>query len=279
MSEIHLGIDFGISNIKVVRKNSIKPISSLNIPQDLSFETYSTMDYSDLKYFLSYIIEKYAKSNMHFQRVGVTGGKHLSLPDRINNVEIIKKNEINAIADGAKRVSGISSDFLVLSCGSGTAFVAIKDSQNIHLGGTGLGGGTILGLSNLIIKKGDPKKINELSSSGSDKADLILKDVVSGPIGNLPEDATAVHFGNLNELNGLSDKDISKSVINLVSINISRLASTTAIAAGLNKLVVIGGTSYYNVFKEQLIKWTKLSGIQTEILENPDFITSIGVLD
>ena len=279
MSEIHLGIDFGISKTKVVSKKINKPVSSLLVPYKLFCETYQTSRIGELEPFVFDVIEKHSKSNLSFKKIGVTGGKHTTLPDEINNIKIIKKNEIDAIADGAKKVSGKSANFLVLSCGSGTAFVAVKDGKNIHLGGTGLGGGTILGLSSLIINEDDPEKINTLSILGSNKADLILKDVISGPIGNLPEDATAVHFGNLKELQKLSDSDLSKSIINLVAINISRLASATAISAGLNKLVIIGGTSHFDLFIEQLTKWVKLSGLEVEVLENSEFVTSIGVLD
>ena len=56
-----------------------------------------------------------------------------------------------------------------------------------HCSGTGVGGGTVLGLSKLLLDTSDPKEIASLAEKGNkSQVDLILEDVVSGPIGQLP---------------------------------------------------------------------------------------------
>ena len=52
-----------------------------------------------------------------------------------------------------------------------------------HAGGTGVGGGTIVGLCNLINDENNPNVINKLANRGKvEKVDLLLNEVVSGLI-------------------------------------------------------------------------------------------------
>ena len=75
----------------------------------------------------------------------------------------LKKNEINCIGAGAKFLSGLDSNFLVLSCGSGTACVGYENEISTHLGGSGLGGGTIRGLCKfcLLYTSPSPRDVEE----------------------------------------------------------------------------------------------------------------------
>ena len=57
--------------------------------------------------------------------IAVTGGKSSDLGDTFNNIPIVKVNEVEAIGYGAKDLYNISeSNYLVVSCGTGTACVA-----------------------------------------------------------------------------------------------------------------------------------------------------------
>lgn len=55
---------------------------------------------------------------------------------------------------------------MVVSMGTGTSFVGVKDRIPTHLGGIGIGGGTIIGLSKLMLNTDDIDKIQELASGG-----------------------------------------------------------------------------------------------------------------
>ena len=52
---------------------------------------------------------------------------------------------------------------MVMSLGSGSACAVFSEGEIFHAGGTGLGGGTIRGLSKLIIGEDNPIIINSLS--------------------------------------------------------------------------------------------------------------------
>ena len=156
---------------------------------------------------------------------------------------------------------------------------AYKNETTTHLGGSGLGGGTIRGLCKLSAQVDDPEEINELSIVGSQIGDYTLKDVISGPIGNLPEDSIAVHLGNLDMMNKLEKEDVCRSIIYLVATNIARLAATTAIAASLKKIVVVGRSPNFILYKEILTKWIEYAGLEVTFPEKGEFATAIGALE
>ena len=266
MNEIDVGIDFGITNSDIAIKSD----------GSVAYKSFS----SEKNIHLSFNnIIKDLQRNSVVRSICVTGGKHLDLPENFDGLKVSKKNEINCIGAGAKYLSGLDSNFLVLSCGSGTACVGYENEISTHLGGSGLGGGTIRGLCKLAAQVDDPEEIDELSKKGSQIGDYVLKDVVSGPIGSLPDDSIAVHLGNLDMINKLEKEDICKSIIYLVAINIARLAATTAIASSLNKIVVVGRSPNYFLYKELLTRWIEYSGLEVIFPENREFATALGTLE
>ena len=266
MSDIDLGIDFGITNSDIAIKSS-KIFSYKSIKSE-----------KNIHLSLNNILKGF-QDDAIVKKISVTGGKHLDLPDSFDGIKILKKNEIDCIGAGAKSLSQLDSDFLVLSCGSGTACVAYKNETATHLGGSGLGGGTIRGLCKLSAQVDDPEEINELSMKGSQIGDYTLKDVISGPIGNLPEDSIAVHLGNLDMMNKLEKEDVCRSIIYLVATNIARLAATTALATSLKKIVVVGRSPKFILYKEILTKWIEHAGLEVTFPEKGEFATAIGALE
>ena len=106
-----------------------------------------------------------------------------------------------------------------------------------------------------------------------------MKDVISGPIGNLPEDSIAVHLGNLDMMNKLEKEDVCRSIIYLVATNIARLAATTALATSLKKIVVVGRSPKFILYKEILTKWIDHAGLEVTFPEKGEFATAIGALE
>lgn len=265
MNEIDVGVDFGITNSDIaIKSGELVSYKSLKSEKNIHLS-------------LNNIIKDLQRSFV-VRNISVTGGKHLDLSDNFDGLKVLKKNEINCIGAGAKYLSGLDSSFLVLSCGSGTACVGYENEISTHLGGSGLGGGTIRGLCKLAAQVDDPEEIDELSKKGSQIGDYVLKDVVSGPIGSLPEDSIAVHLGNLDMINKLEKEDICRSIIYLVATNIARLAATTAIATNLDKVVVVGRSPKYSLYMEVLKKWIEYSGIEVIFLKDGEFATAIGAL-
>ena len=267
MSKISLGIDFGITNTDLVigHHNQISylsfPSNEVNLQNLKKLILQSNLDLSEI------------------EAIGVTGGRHCDLPNLIDDIPITHFNELDAIGRGAQSLSkNKMENFLVVSAGSGTACVLKKENQFVHAGGTGLGGGTIRGLCNLLIKENDPEKINKLSLEGDfTKVDLILKDVVSGPIGNLPEETSAVNFGKMST-SDLNDADLAAGVINMVAQTILKTAATAAIVSGISNVLIIGRTPKYQLLTRLLKEGFDHLNLKSEFIENGEYAICLGTL-
>ena len=127
----------------------------------------------------------------------MTGGKHLGLGDYIDSTPIIHVNEIDAVGHGSMKLSGLSEEesTIIVSAGSGTACIHAHKGIFTHCSGTGVGGGTVLGLSKLLLGTTDPEEIAALAEKGDESfVDLILEDGLwlAGPDPR-QRDGTAAH--------------------------------------------------------------------------------------
>jgi type II pantothenate kinase len=129
-----------------------------------------------------------------------------------------------------------------VSAGSGTAVVAARGAQYVHITGSGVGGGTLLGLARLLLGTVDPHTIDMLALQGDPNGvDLSLADVITGPIGQLPADATAVNFGRLARHDlAARREDLAAALVTLVGQVIAVTAINAARAQQIERIVVTG---------------------------------------
>lgn len=64
----------------------------------------------------------------------------------------MKMEEFQAIGYGGLKLSGLT-DALVVSMGTGTAYVRAGKDGMKHIGGSGVGGGTLMGLASRLVKE------------------------------------------------------------------------------------------------------------------------------
>lgn len=183
------------------------------------------------------------------EQLAVTGGRHKLLPLTLGRTQVVPFNEVQAIGRGGQAILGLHGDerqqpLLVASAGSGTALIKAEGDSYAHVSGTGVGGGTMLGLARLLLGTLDPQEIGDLALAGDrNGADLSLADVITGPIGHLPADATAVNFGRLARTSFDGDvrrEDLAAALVNLVAQTIGLITVNTAHAHGCERIVVIG---------------------------------------
>ncbi|MCS7103479.1 MAG: pantothenate kinase, partial [Candidatus Korarchaeum sp.] len=86
--------------------------------------------------------------------IAVSGGRIRSLPNRLFGLPLIEVDEIEAIGRGGAFLAKLD-ECVVVSAGTGTAIVEVRRRDSgyyvKHLGGTGVGGGTLLGLNKLLL--------------------------------------------------------------------------------------------------------------------------------
>jgi len=123
-------------------------------------------------------------------KVIITGVGSAYINDSIYNLPTFRVNEFTAIGLGGLRISGLESAVIV-SMGTGTAFVKATGTEIVRIGGSGVGGGTILGLAALMLKKHDIDAVIALASKP-------LSVLHAAPISTVPV-GSCVHAGPYND--------------------------------------------------------------------------------
>ncbi len=216
------------------------------------------------------------------QRLAVTGGQHRMLPPQIEGCALVRVGEIEAIGRGGQALAEGTRDdpLLVVSAGSGTAMVAARGTQYAHVTGTAVGGGTLIGLSRLLLHTTDPGEIDGLALAGDPNgADLSLRDVVNGQIGNLPPEATAVNFGRLARRDFVPRReDTAAALVTLVGQVIAIVAINAARAQQIERVVVIGHLIDMPSVRRVLESVGDLYGMRLHLPPEAGHATALGAL-
>lgn len=213
--------------------------------------------------------------------VGITGGRHRALPTGFEGVPLRHIDELRAIGRGGLVAAGVDSA-LVMSMGTGTALVAAGPEGLRHLGGTAVGGGTVVGLARLLLGTTDPKHIGELAAAGDRRAvDLSVGDIVGGPVGIVPAEMTASHFGRVAQSSHdgvASPEDIAAGIMELVGQVLGRLGLMAARSQGLDTLVLTGHVADWPCIHAAVNRVAFTFGGSIIVPPDPGFATARGVL-
>lgn len=270
--DMHAAIDFGISNTDAVA----------SIDGQIRHWTQPSDGPPD-ELVVRHILDAGGVDFASLTQLAVTGGRHRALPSRIGTLALSGVDEITAIGRGGQALSGEDDPeepILVVSAGSGTAIITARGTKYAHITGTGVGGGTLLGLGRLLLQTADAREIDALAQRGNrNGADLSLRDVISGPIGNLPPDATAVNFGKLaREGHSASREDLAAALMTLVGQVIAITAINAARAERVERVVVIGHMTDMASFRKTIDLVGDYYGMQLVLPNNAGFGTALGAL-
>lgn len=208
-------------------------------------------------------------------RVAVTGVGSASVSQNIYGIPTMRVKEFLANGYGGLYLSGLS-DTVIVSMGTGTAFVRARgNGEFTHLGGSGVGGGTIIGLSNLLLGIRSVDVLIEMAAGGNLGAvDLTVGDITRGSIDSLPQHTTASNFGKLSDVAGKSD--IALAIFNLVFQTIGVMAVFAAKGIGSNEAVLIGNVSRIPYCREVFNGLEALHGFRFIIPEHSEHGTAVG---
>jgi len=276
-----LGIDVGGSTTKIIGKNSEGLIGSLQVR---AADQITSM-YGAIGNFLS----KHGFGLDDVSKIYLTGVGASFINENVYGIETIKVSEFRAIGHGALILTGLD-DALVISMGTGTAFVrARKPEENAthtpngahsnidvqHLGGSGVGGGTIMGLASQLVGKNDIDAIIALADAGDLKnIDLSVSDILGEDVKSLPADLTAANFGKIKST--ASQSDIALGIINMVFETAGMLAIFALANEPLKDIVITGALATFPQAKTIFSKFTKITGYNFIIPENAVFATALG---
>lgn len=208
------------------------------------------------------------------EAVAVTGVGATALGDNLFGIPLLQTNEFEAIGLGGLYLSKLDKA-IVVSMGTGTALVEADGRQQKHLGGTGVGGGTLIGLAKYMIGISDFDTLLEMAEKGSlNNVDLSIADITQGEIGNLPPDATASNFGKHNDK--ANANDLALGIINLVSQTIGMMSIFASRQNGYKKVVLTGKVVKVPQTRKIFDNLKLMFGVDFVIPEHAEFSTAVG---
>lgn len=261
-----IGLDIGGSITKIVGFDGARLIGTVKVKA----EDQITSAYGAFGRFISETgldIEDIAA-------VAVTGVGASFLKGGFYGVPLQKINEFDAVGEGGRYISGLS-DAIVVSMGTGTAFIKISENSTVHLGGSGVGGGTIQGLAGKILGVRKFQNILQLAEKGSlDNVDLTVGDISSDEIPNMTKDVTASNFGKISDL--ATNEDMALGIMNMVFQTIGMMAIFAAKEDGIKDIILTGNLASIPFAKGIFEMLENLHGVRFLLPTNAEFATAIG---
>lgn len=264
-----IGIDIGSSTTKIVELTSDKQLIG-------SLQLEAADGITSAPGALDHYLQQYKVSIKDISAIVLTGVGASFLEEDLYGIPTYKVSELEAIGYGGLKLSGLD-EALVVSMGTGTAFIRASKNGMIHIGGTGVGGGTLCGLSSKLIQEDDIFAISKLSDEGSlMNVDMLIKDICRDNIHTLPLDLTASNFGKIKK--EASSSDIALGLINMVFQVIGMLSVFACRNDSVKDVVLTGTLSNLPQAKPIFKQMGSLYGLNFIIPEQATFATAIGAI-
>lgn len=177
-------------------------------------------------------------------RVMMTGVGSSHIEQQIYSLDCRSVPEFNSVGIGGLYLSGLN-EAIVVSMGTGTAIIHAKKDKNDrcmieYMGGTGVGGGTLIGLSKKMLGIDTVEHIEQICENGNlANIDLLVKDLSKKhKYPDMNEEITASNFGKVSDI--ASKGDIALGIINMVAETIATTAIFAAKAHKLKDIVLTG---------------------------------------
>ena len=260
-------------------KNLNTPI--IGIDRGASFTDFAVVDFDGLREIFSIenrdwenirtayerLITKYQTRHIVFS--GSATGMPTSMKDTITIIA-----EIDAIGFGGAALANCS-ECIVVSMGTGSAIVHFANNSAEHLGGSGVGGGTIKGLSSLICGLNDPSQIETLALKGNaSELNLTISDLGYEQISFLGADMTASNFADIKSKR---IEDQAAAILNLVGETVGIIASICARSVDCRDHIIMVGKVAENQYIRQVLNLVgKLYRTTFIFPENPGYATVYG---
>lgn len=261
------GVDVGATLVKLAVREPAGDISLETLPADA--------------------LDAVAQRLLGVATVGVTGGGGPDLVHLLHS-DTARVGEFEAWAVGARRMlrgRGVDLDrFLLVSVGTGTSAMLVDGERVSRVGGSALGGGTVVGLAAGLIGSRRFDHIAELAAGGDRRrVDLLISDIYPRGDFLLPGDVNASSFARLArvpETQTPEPADLAHGVMGLVGENVALICCALAAASKVDR-IVWGGTTLRN--NPSLV--TVLSGVCRALGRDPlflpkgEFVGALGALE
>lgn len=208
------------------------------------------------------------------RRLALTGIRAAAVGEELLGLPCARVSEFQATGRGGLFLSGLAQA-IVVSMGTGTSLVRAGADGIRHMGGSGVGGGTLLGLSKALLRTSDVPTIIEFAAAGNlANVDLRIADLPAADLANLPAHATASNFGRLADR--ARPGDYALGILNLVFQTVGLLAAFAARQEGLADVVLTGRLATVPQARELFAAFAGLYPVRFHFPENPEYATALG---
>ena len=265
--KIILGIDIGGSTTKIVafeEKNRVLDTLQVRAGDQIT-SLYGA---------IGHILYKCSLTLSQVTAFVLTGVGATMVKGDIYGIPTYRVKESEAIGKGALELTGLK-ETLVVSVGTGTAFVMASEKECRHIGGSGVGGGTLTGLSSRLLGESHIDAIVAMAEKGSlRQVDLAICDISDEEIPSLPPHVTAANFGKVEST--ATKEDFALGLINMLFETVGTLSAFACKNTDIKEIVVTGTVATLPQAQKYLDGVGMLHGIKFTIPEKAAFATAIG---
>lgn len=208
------------------------------------------------------------------EQVMLTGVGSVSVDQKLYGLPTAHTDEFLANGLGAHYDSNFEN-IIVISMGTGTSIIKVEGDKINHIGGIGIGGGTILGLTRVILKTQDIKHIETLAEKGNiENINLKIKDICDTALPGLPLEAIASIFGKA-EID-TKEEDIAAGIIYMVLQSIGQAAVLASLNGNIKDFVLIGNLAKLPQCNQVFPIMEKMYNCRFIIPEYAEYRTALG---
>ena len=261
-----LGIDIGGTTTKIAGFRKARVCGVISVKADDPVTSASGA--------LGKFTDAFSLKLKDIEKIAVTGVGANFLGRELFGIPLQRVPEFTAIGHGGLFLAGLKKA-VVVSMGTGTAMVLADGREIRHLGGSGVGGGTLIGLSRYIINTTDFQNIVDLAGEGNlGNVDLNIRDISQVEMGNIPMSATASNFGKHSDK--ASQSDLALGLINLVCQSIGIMGVFASREEKVDQIVLTGKLVKLPQAEKIFSRLGKLFGKKFIIPDYAEFSTAVG---
>ncbi len=225
------------------------------------------------------------------ERIGLTGCGAGALGEALDGRCPGRRIPVNEFAAWGRGATGLlaaggtprAERQLVVSLGTGTSVMLADGLAVNRVGGTALGGGTIVGLGAALLGCDDFVQIAALAERGSRKnVDLLVSDIYRPGEIALAGEITAASFGKLARLpDGVvpDREDVAHALMGLVGENVALICAGLAAVHQVRQVVFGGATLRKNPSLVSILQViTTALGREVTFLPDGEFAGALGAL-
>lgn len=257
-----LGIDAGTSAVKLAVLDG-----------EAVCTTYYQPNRANTAHTLQLALEHSGIGSLPITHVGVTGLNGSRCGAEMLGLPRCTVSELDAIGCGGCYLSG-KDNALVVNMGTGTTFILAQNGQYTHLGGTGIGGGTLMGLGRGLLGVSSPDELFQLASHGDvGQVDLRIGDLFTG---SETLDPTLTSSNLAKASPGSTQADWAAGLVNLVLECTGTMAMLACGAHQVSDVVLLGALTQLPQAKARFQVFTQFYRPNYFIAPYADCATAIG---